>query len=345
MQRYEHGGDIYTNANTQLDFSVNTNPLGMPGEIRRALVSRADEFERYPDPKCRELCTAISKYEKVPENWILCGNGAADLIYRLCYALKPRKALVCAPTFSEYERALEQVNCQIVHYGLSAENKFMLTNSILEWITPEIDILFICNPNNPTGRLIPKELMLCILNKAGENDITVAVDECFLDFTNGVSAKAYLRDMPKLVILKAFTKMYAMPGLRLGYMLTASESILGKAEYASQCWGVSVPAQIAGTTALSLTGWREKTLRIIEKERSFLSDKLLKLGITVFPSDVNFILINSEKALYEPLLQKGILIRSCANFIGLGKSYYRISVKTRAGNARLIQAVKETLNG
>lgn len=345
MGRYDHGGDIYANTGVKLDFSVNINPLGLPDSVRQALISRVDEFSQYPDPHCRKLSGAISCQEQVPLEWIVCGNGAADLIYRLCYAIKPRKALVCAPTFSEYERALQQVDCQVVYHHLTAENQFALTERIIEQLRPDIDLLFLCNPNNPTGQLIPRDLLQEILAVTKKNGCIVIVDECFLDFTDGVSVKGYLKDMPGLVILKAFTKMYAMAGLRLGYLLAADKTLLEKVRCGAQCWSVSMPAQIAGITALSLTGWQEKTRKMVVKERQYLSEALQKLGITVFPSSANFILFCWEGALYEPLLQKGILIRSCKNYIGLGEAYYRIGVKTRAENSLLIESIKETLHG
>ena len=347
MKRYErceHGGDIYGNPDVRLDFSVNTNPLGMPDAVRRALVSRVDEYARYPDPQCRELRAAVALHENVPEDWVLCGNGAADLIYRLCYAAKPRGALVCAPTFSEYEGALEQVGCQVARHALAKEDQFALTPDIEERLVPGIDMLFLCHPNNPTGRLIPGDLLGRVLSRARQNRTLVIVDECFLDFTDGLSAKRYLDGRPGLVVLKAFTKIYAMAGLRLGYLLTSDKGLLNKADVAAQCWSVSVPAQIAGAAALACTNWPGKTRRLVAKERRFLSANLTELGITVFPSDANFLLLRCERPLYEPLLQRGLLIRSCENFKGLDASYYRVGVKTRAENTCLIRAAKEILD-
>lgn len=345
MERYEHGGDIYGHTNIQLDFSVNTNPLGLPAKVKQALASRMDEFARYPDPKCRQLCAAISGHENIPQDWILCGNGAADLIYRLCYAVKPRKALVCAPTFSEYERALRQAGSQLITFPLMKENDFSLTDEILEQLVADIDMLFLCHPNNPTGRLISPKLMEKIVSKAKKNGILVILDECFLDFTDGESAKKYLKDNPSLIVLKAFTKMYAMAGLRLGYLLASDKALLLKISFAAQCWSVSVPAQIAGTAALSCTDWIDTTRSLLTCERLFLYEGFTKLGITVFPSDANFLLLSSKQPLFKPLKQKGILIRPCENFEGLDHTYYRIGVKTRDENIRLIQSVKEVLYG
>jgi len=345
MEQCEHGGDIYGNPDVRLDFSINTNPLGMPDGVRQALVSRVDEYTRYPDPQCRELCAAIALHEKAPEDWVLCGNGAADLIYRLCYAMKPRKALVCAPTFSEYERALEQVGCQVAHHRLIEENQFSLTPDIKERLVPGVDMLFLCQPNNPIGRLVPKVLLEHILKHAQQNRTLVIVDECFLNFTDGVSSKRYLDGMPGLAVLKAFTKMYAMAGLRLGYLLSANKGLLNRVSAAAQCWSVSIPAQVAGVAALACTGWLDKTRRLVAKERLFLSENLAGMGITVFQSDANYLLLRCRRSLYEPLLQRGLLIRPCENFKGLDASYYRIGVRTRAENTCLVQAIKEIQNG
>ena len=345
MERYEHGGDIYGNPGVTLDFSVNINPLGLPDAVREALVTRVDEYTRYPDQHYRALRTAIAGHEAVPEEMVLCGNGAADLIYRICYALQPRRALIPSPTFSEYEKALTQVGCLVTDYMMTVENGLAITDGILEKIVPGIDVLFLCHPNNPTGLLIHTDLLERILNRTRETGTTVVVDECFLDFKYGNSTKRYLSDIPRLVILKAFTKMYAMAGLRLGYLLTGDEMLLRRITDAAQCWSVSVPAQIAGVAAISCEGWQIETRRLVAEESRFFTESLNRLGITVFPSDANFLLLRSDVPLCEPLLQKGILIRSCENFKGLDNTYFRIGVKTRVENSRLIQAIEEILYG
>jgi len=333
-----HGGDIYTNKGVTLDFSVNTNPFGMPECVREALIARADEFARYPDPNNRALCEAIAKYEGVPVEFILCGNGAADLIYRLCYAVMPLAALVLAPTFSEYERAL---SCGITRYFLKPENQFAVLDDILDYITSDVEIIFLCHPNNPTGRLFPREILKDVVYFAARRGITVVVDECFIDFTGGASAKDFLNDAQNLVILKAFTKMYACAGLRLGYIITPDVKLTDTLTKEAQPWSVSVPASIAGIAALSCADWVTKTRELIISERSYLSGELKKLGFTVFDGDANFILLKSERPLYEPLLEKGILIRPCGNFAGLDSSYYRLAVKTREENIRLVRAMSD----
>lgn len=138
----------------------------MPVKVRQALISCVEQYARYPDPKYRKLRTAIALHENVPEDWVLCGNGAADFIYRLCYAINPRKALICSPAFSEYERALVQNGCEIIYYTMKYGDQFALTSEIEHWLTSDIDIVFLCHPNNPTGRLIPKGLLEQIIRLA-----------------------------------------------------------------------------------------------------------------------------------------------------------------------------------
>jgi threonine-phosphate decarboxylase len=341
MQEYNHGGDIYGNPHIDLDFSVSTNALGMPEAAKKALLKNVDHFTRYPDPYCRELSAAIALHEDVPSNRVVCGNGAADLIYRLCSALNPRHALIATPTFSEYERALNTTSCKISYHQLSSDNEFLLTAAIIELITTNIDLLFLCHPNNPTGRLIPDELLQQILLRARQTNTTVIIDECFLDFSTGSSSKQYLNNMPNLVVLKAFTKIYAMAGLRLGYILTANQRLAAEVIAKTQCWSVSLPAQIAGVAALTDKNWLSKTRKLVTEERSYLSNTLGDLGIHVFASDTNYLLCQSKLALYEPLLARGILIRPCNNFMGLDETYFRIGIKTRKENDRLVKAIRE----
>lgn len=345
MDHFEHGGDVYRNRNVRLDFSVNTNARGMPQTVKTALLDNVDACSRYPDPHCQQLVDKISEQEGVPTSHILCGNGAADLIYNIVFALKPKRALLLAPSFSEYERALSAVDCHITYHRLRAETQFNLTRAIFDQLTPDIDVLFLCQPNNPTGRLIEPGLLKEVLRQAKANNTNVIIDECFLDFTTASSAKSYLEDMPNLVVLKAFTKIYSLAGLRLGYLLTANEKLIQEIKTKTQCWTVSVPAQIAGLAALECDDWLKDTIHQVRSDRELFSDELISLGLTVYESEANFILLESEIPLYESLLQRGILIRRAANFIGLNERFYRVAVKTTEENAEFIQAIKEVLNG
>ena len=181
-----HGGDTVgyreKYGRDALDFSANVSPLGTPEAVARAIGAAAYRADRYPDPLCRELCAALGEAEGVPMDWILCGNGAADLIFRLALAKRPRHALVLAPTFAEYEAALETVGCDVRRYALNEANDFALTEDVLGAIQPPVEIVFLCQPNNPTGQAADRALVRRILAKCEAVGALLAVDECFLDF-------------------------------------------------------------------------------------------------------------------------------------------------------------------
>ena len=181
-EKLVHGGDIYSPALVRADFSANLNPLGMPERVRLAAQEAVLHSQAYPDPLCRKLRKALSESEQLPADWILCGNGAADLIFRLAFGLKPKKALLCAPSFADYQAALEAAGSEIVWFDLEEREEFQVTPRILDAITPETELMMLCNPNNPTGQTIEPPLMRRILNRCAETGTFLMVDECFLDF-------------------------------------------------------------------------------------------------------------------------------------------------------------------
>ena len=345
MLRYEHGGDIYINEEIRLDFSVNVNPLGMPDTAKRALFASVEALERYPDPNCRTLRQALANKHGVVQEMILCGNGAADMIFRICACLKPQKALTLAPTFSEYERPVKLFGGEIAEYRLKEENGFALTDDVLSALTPDIELFFLCNPNNPTGRLASIDLLRPVVQGCANNNTLLMVDECFVEFTDGQSMVSLLEEFPNLLILRAFTKLHALAGLRLGYLLSSNTTLLSLVSQYGAEWSVSAAAQAAGLGALKEQGWAERTRSLIQEERAFMREGLGALGITVFPSDANFLLLKSAVPLYEPLKRLGILIRRCANFTGLDERFFRIGLKTREENEALLCALKEVLHG
>jgi threonine-phosphate decarboxylase len=325
MRCYEHGGDVYSKPEVRLDFSVNLNPLGMPDRARQAVASR--DFSAYPDPRCRELRGALSRRYGVPPEWILCGNGASDLILRICLALKPRTALTFSPTFSEYGRSVRLSGGSTEVYAAGKR----------------ADAVFLCNPNNPTGRLSEESELLAALGSGGH----VIVDECFIEFTEGRSLVPRLAENPRIMVLNAFTKTYAMAGLRLGYLICSDAELLERiAEYGA-AWSVSAAAQAAGTAVLGEVGWLERTRELVRLEREFTANALREIaegrGLYAYPSDCNFMLIRSETPLYAPLLERGVLVRDCSNFAGLDKRYIRIGLKRREQNIELITAIREIL--
>lgn len=345
-RNHQHGGDIYSLAQpVRLDYSVNLNPLGMPEEIRQTLQEHIDDYMHYPDSQCRALRDALSQWEGVPAQWILCGNGAADLLLRICQAAGPQRTLLLAPTFSEYEKAARLVNSQILYYSLQRDKQFALQQDFLDSLTSDLDLCFLCNPNNPTGQVVEEELLQQIVQRCSTRNILLVVDECFLDFTLGASCKQWLAGYPQLIIVKAFTKLFAIAGLRMGYLMTSNDGLRQHIENFGQSWAVSAPAQYAGIAACQLTDFVQRSKQMIMEERSWLEKQLVALGMVVVPGQGNFICFRSPCSLWQPMLQKGILLRSCANYQGMDHFDYRICVKLRADNESLLQAIKEVHNG
>ena len=343
-----HGGEVYETPGL-LDFSANINPLGTPPAVKKAVEAALPLLSQYPDPYCRELVAAISDYENIPKEQILCGNGAAELIFSLCQALRPEKALLLAPSFSEYESALRSVGCRVERWRLPEEQGFALTEDFLEALDKfDGSLLMLCNPNNPTGQVIERGMMERILSACRRKGIFLFVDECFLDLTAGGEAltlKGALSVRENLLLLKAFTKSYGMAGLRLGYCLSGNSQLLGRMGRSVQAWNVSLPAQLAGAAAFKEQAFLNRARAIIHAQRPILAAEMERLGLTVIPSRVNFLLFYSERELRGPLLERGIQIRSCANYPGLTEGWYRAAVKLPEENQRLLTAMEEILHG
>jgi threonine-phosphate decarboxylase len=366
---YNHGGDIYRDKvknKIKYDFSINVNPLGMSASVIEAAKRGVELSDRYPDYMGEKLCGRLS--EKLgcrPEN-ILMGNGAAELIYALCAAQMPAKAYLPAPSFSEYEAAVKAFSGEIVYIG--TDNAFADKSyptqiiSALKAHNPDEGsaILFICNPNNPTGYCFDRGILLDMAEVCGERNIRLVVDECFIEFTgreNECTMVHELENFKHLAVLRAFTKIYAMPGLRLGYMLTADTAFKDKINCVLQPWNTSIPAQMAGCAALDEEGYLEKTVIYVKREREYLERELSAFHkIHVYPSEANFIMFSiqedissGEGSLYDALLRCGIMIRKCDDYKGLAYGehtrYYRVAVKRHDENTELIRAMKEVLNG
>ena len=257
------------------------------------------------------------------KEYLICGNGAADLIFSLSRALNPKKALLPAPTFAEYEQALVSVGCEISRYYLKEENDFCIQEDYPDVLKKEKpDIIFLCNPNNPTGITIPQDLLEKILETCSIQGIFMVVDECFLDFVKDPdkhTLKEKLEKYPGLFILKAFTKRYAIPGVRLGYGFCSDREVLDRMEAVTQPWNVSTMAQQAGMAALKESEYVEAGRQIIFRGICIDEGRMRQVGLTVYPSEANYIFFYGPEDLFERCVAKGILIRDCSNYPGLKK--------------------------
>ena len=334
-----HGGDVF-GRDILYDFSSNINPLGMTESVKNILMSSVSLWEKYPDSKCRDLIKKLSIHENISEENIVCGNGADDIIFRLSYALNPKKILVCAPTFSEYERAFSYA--EIKKYMLLEKYNFRVRSDILNCID-DAEMIVLCSPNNPTGLVIDKNILHEISERCRKKNIILVCDECFLDFAEKkFSIRNYFHE--NTIILKAFTKIYAMAGLRLGYGIFGDISLAEKIRNTGQYWSVSYPAQLAGIYALDEKNYIKDTVKYISQEREYLSQNLKKLNIKVFDSDVNYLLLKTDIPLYDMLLKEKILIRKCGNYCGLDDNFYRIAVRTHGENQYLLNKLKGGLS-
>ncbi|WP_341876660.1 threonine-phosphate decarboxylase [Defluviitalea saccharophila] len=334
-----HGGDVYRN-HVDIDFSVNINPFGMPEGVEEALHNAVKNCFQYPDIKAEKLKKALSSALGVKEEQLLFGNGASELFLGIVHAIKPKKVLIPVPSFYGYEYASQTVESYTLYYPLKEDKDFMLEESFFEVLTEEIDLLFLAHPNNPTGKLMNRDYLKKLLRICKEKNIWVVLDECFIEFCgNEFSILPEIDTYDNLLLVRAFTKIYAIPGVRLGYLVCSNTSLLEKIRQHLPEWNLSTFAQEAGIACVKQSSFIAKTVDYVRKERQFLLEHLNQLGVKTFPGEANFILLYSEKLLYEALLKQGILIRDCENFRGLSKGYYRIAVKTRKENEILLKAI------
>lgn len=341
-----HGGNIYGNE-IEYDFSVNLNPLGPPDSVRDALTAALNHVEEYPDPKYRELRRELANRWQLAEEQLVLGNGASELIPGIIRALAPKTCMVTAPCYSGYETALKAAapSCRIHRIFLREEDDFTLPENICREIAHvKPDLLILTNPNNPNGKRISANRLREIAGACRGAGTVLLMDECFLALSGGDVDSLIHRigeeGMPPTVVLRAFTKTFAIPGVRLGYAV-CSGSLATRIQRELPEWNLSVFAQYAGLAALEPSGYMAASVEMIAQEREYLTAELKKLGLRVFPSDANYILFQSrDRELHRKLLDKGILIRDCRDYHGLTAGFYRTAVRTHRENTALLRCLR-----
>ena len=345
---FSHGGDwagYYEKTGTYpLDFSASISPLGLPDGVAEAILGSLEQAGRYPDPFCRALRRELGTAFGVPPEWVLCGSGAGDLIERLVRAVRPKRAVVTAPTFSEYPASLRRMDCEIVEHPLSPETGFRLTEGVLRELTDDTDLVFLCEPNNPTGVTTDPALLHEILARCDRCGALLAVDECFnalLSDPGAHTLSPYLAEH-RLILLNAFTKSHSMAGIRLGFCLCRDTELLERIRQSGQPWPVSSIAQVAGIAALRNREYPLRLRNLLEEQRPILRAGLAKLGATQITGEANYLLFrHSDLRLADKLEKAGILIRRCEDFSGLGPGWYRVAVRTAEENQKLLQAIRQ----
>ena len=318
--------------------------LGMMRWIFRPMSARlaCPRAWRMPSLRLCPLRTAI----RTPFAGSCARHSAGRNSCRMVWALKPRRALLPAPTFAEYAAALESVGCEVKRKTLHEADDFAVTEAFVQAVNQSIDLVFLCQPNNPTGQITPPELVQRLVRRCADCGAVLVVDECFLDFLqqrDALTAKPLLQTAPNLVILKAFTKLYAMAGVRLGYALCANTALLAKMQAAGQPWGVSSLAQAAGAAALRETAYADAVRALIADQRPKLAAGLRALGLQVIEGSANYLLFRAPETLGAALQQRGVCLRSCGNYPGLRAGWYRTAVRTAPENEQLLQTMREVL--
>lgn len=336
-----HGGDIYRNR-VNMDFSINVNPLGMPEEVKEALHKAVEDCGSYPDIRQEKLKRAVSRMLQMPEEYLLFGNGASELFMAIVQGIRPERTVIPVPSFYGYEYAAKAAEGEIIFYEMQEDMGFLPGEDLFSLLTGETKLLFLANPNNPTGSLMDRKFMEKLLVHCQKKGIYVVLDECFVEFcpkAHSMLEKAGQFD--NLLLVRAFTKSFGIPGVRLGYLVCSNRALLSKIRRQLPEWNLSAFAQAAGTVCARQQDFLERTRLYVERERHFLEEGLKHLSITVVSGEANFLLVHSEKDLYGELLKRGILIRDCGNFRGMAKGFYRIAVKTGKENEELLKVMGE----
>ncbi|HDS16264.1 MAG TPA: threonine-phosphate decarboxylase [Proteobacteria bacterium] len=351
-----HGGEVFrlaAEAGLQpeeiIDFSANINPLGLPPGVRESMLKALDGLANYPEIGAESLRQAIAQRHRLPAADVIVGNGSTALIYLLARALRPKKVLLWAPTFTEYERAFALARGRVFNLLSWSEGEPHTLDKLLKKsLEYKAELIFICNPNNPTGSLrTPEELEKIISGFAKAGTICV-IDEAFIDFVGAdCSFAERVKEFDNLLVLRSLTKIYALAGLRCGYLL-AGEKLAREIGGLLEPWSLNSIAMAAATTALKNDkNFMAETIALIEQQRNYLTAALSALDwLEIFPSRVNYLLARLARAIDIDDLKRflfsreKILVRSCADYFGLGREYMRFAVKGEMENLRLIKALQ-----
>ena len=355
---YRHGGNIKEVAGKYgieeselLDFSANINPLGLSPHARRAITGAIDGLANYPDSESSALVHALAGYHGISAENILTGNGATELIYLIPRALRPKRALIVAPAFSEYERALSLAGCKADNFILAEEKDFKIDPPLLHAALEKgYDTLWLASPSNPAGSLAPKKIIIDIAHRAANLGITLVVDEAFIEYSEDESVKKEVLRFDNLIVLRSMTKFFALAGLRVGYLFGHGK-IISKLKHYKEPWSLNSPGGAAAIASINDEAYIKKSLQLMERERAFLLKELQDIkGIKLYRPAANYILIKLGDGMDGALLQERllkehhILIRDCSNYTGLGENFIRVAIKGRKDNKRLLDGLKITNN-
>ncbi len=337
-----------------VSFSANVNPLGLSGRLKSELASHLDVICSYPDREYTKLRNVIGQYLNCPPENILMGNGSTELITLFIKTVSPEKALIIGPTYSEYERELSLGGGTSLYYPLKEEDGFKLDcDDLIGTLNESIDMLILCNPNNPTSSAVRRSDMRRILDACKTCDIFVMVDETYVEFVeeyDRITCVPLTDSYNNLCILRGISKFFAAPGLRLGYAVCGDSDLMKDIAAIKDPWTINSVAEIAGTIMFTDSDYIKATKDLIFSERARVTDALRSIpGLKVYDPVANFVLCRITKEnvdadiLFDKAIRSNMMIRNCSSFPFLDNTYFRICFMNPDDNDRLLALIREVV--
>lgn len=350
-----HGSDLekiasyyHIDESAIINFAANVNPLGISDKLKQELAANLDIISTYPDREYVSLRNTLGLYCNANPEHIIVGNGSTELISLLISNIQAKKALLLGPTYSEYEKELELINCSLEEFRLSARNDFtLLMEDFFSKLAEGFDFLILCNPNNPTGTALNTDALECILQYCLSKNIFVMIDETYIEFSSNIeifSAISLTEKFSNLMVLRGISKFFASPGLRMGYGITSNLELLEYLKKHQNPWSLNSIAALAGEIMFNDKDYIEKTRSLIKNEKekfyqTFINNKNFKL----YKSEANFILIQilaqdvTAATFFELCIKKGLMIRNCDSFFQEDGEFIRFCIMLPEDNDRLIE--------
>lgn len=352
----KHGGNLFEierhygyKKEEILDFSGNINPLGVSKKAKDFMRENLDLVSIYPDPEYKALSKAICTYSDGREDDLFLGNGATSLISGFIRAVNPKKAMIISPAYSEYKEQLQKIGSDINYYLLSAKNDFFLDlNNLVDEINKnKIELLVICNPNNPTGKTLTKDEIEFLLKSTS---CYIMVDETYVEFTDTItySSVPLTKNYPLLMVIRGTSKFFGIPGLRLGYGFCSEKKIRTTLEEDGNLWDVNIVATTMGEIMFKDEDFIKNSKNLISNERDYLSSELSSLaGVKVYPTCGNFILSQiisgdiTANIICQEAIKEKMLVRNASSFEGFDNTFFRVCILSPEANRKLISKLKE----